>query len=298
VSAIPGWYPDPGGQPDRYRYWDGTRWSAQLSSDPRAAAPASMDDAGTPDQPRRRAAGLLIGVIALALLVLAAGFIFGRSGGAVPIEGPLPSSTVSGWDDSSPTPGESTPTPTPSARARERACSSGEPDVRDSHPVDGRVYGGNLSFTRVSSFEREAPEARLSFAYDITQQYLTVSENPGWIAQLAVGRLRGVDGFDSGAKRVALTVVECVASSEMYIPYEAKRRDLRSVAFTVDGQPGWLVETDISVTEPGLAIAGDHVIVAVVEDGADWGLFFGAVPIGDRALTSTLKATVADLRAS
>ena len=33
-----GWYPDPGGAPGMYRYWDGTAWSPTLTSDQYAAA--------------------------------------------------------------------------------------------------------------------------------------------------------------------------------------------------------------------------------------------------------------------
>ena len=30
--AQPGWFPDPGGQPGMYRYWDGTAWTQQRSA--------------------------------------------------------------------------------------------------------------------------------------------------------------------------------------------------------------------------------------------------------------------------
>lgn len=34
-----GWFPDPAGIPDRYRWWDGTSWTRYLSTDPQAPAP-------------------------------------------------------------------------------------------------------------------------------------------------------------------------------------------------------------------------------------------------------------------
>jgi hypothetical protein len=40
VSAQAGWYPDPGGGQDLYRYWDGRAWSAATSPHPGAPAPA------------------------------------------------------------------------------------------------------------------------------------------------------------------------------------------------------------------------------------------------------------------
>ena len=56
-----------------------------------------------------------------------------------------------------------------------------------------------------------------------------------------------------------------------------------------------MIESDIRVTEPGLKFAGDHVILVVVRDGENWGMFFGAAPIGDQQLTALLERTVAGL---
>ena len=36
-EKLTGWYPDPGGAADRYRYWDGTTWSATTTDDPSLA---------------------------------------------------------------------------------------------------------------------------------------------------------------------------------------------------------------------------------------------------------------------
>jgi uncharacterized protein DUF2510 len=39
VSATAGWYPDPGGGQNLYRYWDGQAWSAATTTDPASAPP-------------------------------------------------------------------------------------------------------------------------------------------------------------------------------------------------------------------------------------------------------------------
>ena len=39
MSATSGWYPDPGGGPGLYRYWDGQAWSAATTPDPSSAPP-------------------------------------------------------------------------------------------------------------------------------------------------------------------------------------------------------------------------------------------------------------------
>ncbi|QGN33414.1 DUF2510 domain-containing protein [Microlunatus sp. Gsoil 973] len=52
-----GWYPDPSGEPGRYRYWDGARWSAETSTDPGITGSSGMAGdrrpAGTGTQPAR-----------------------------------------------------------------------------------------------------------------------------------------------------------------------------------------------------------------------------------------------------
>ncbi len=264
-----GWYPDPGGAPDRYRYWDGSAWSDQTSPEPGPPPPPG---------PARSRRALLLGVIAaVAIALVFAGWFLDRSNGGRPYtDDPLPTSSVSGGDDSSPSrPPESV-----------GPCASGQPNTRAPHAQDGRVHGGNLSFPAAPELDPAAPEARFSFAWDVTQQVEVVHTRPGWLAQLAVGQLRAADGFGTTAQRVAEQAIRCTITSNMYEPYVPVRADRRSSAISVDGRRGWLLETDIRVAVDGLPFPGDHVFMIVVPDGDDWGFFFSAVPIGDRALSA------------
>ena len=52
------------------------------------------------------------------------------------------------------------------------------------------------------------------------------------------------------------------------------------------------------MTAPGLAFPGDRTIFLVVRDGDDWGMFFGAVPLGDVGLNEVLDRTIASLEVS
>ena len=296
-----GWYPDPDGTPDRYRFWDGTAWSAATTTDPRQPPPV----AGAPAQQRRPTVAILIGVLALIVIVVVAAVLLIRGNTSNRItDQRFPSSSTSGWDDSSPTPTPTpTPiqsvTPTPSASPTPDGlvpCPTGDPNTRASHPSDNRVYGGNLSFPRVATFNREAPEPRMTFAHDVAQQTLEVNTDPGWIAQLAVGQLRSAEGF-TGAEQAAKEFAECTVSGLMYQQYSPTRTDRQSKAITISGHPGWLIESEIRVVEPGLPFAGDHTIFLVVQDGSDWGLFFGAAPIGNAQLEAVLQSTVKALRA-
>jgi hypothetical protein len=245
---------------------------------------------------------IIAALIVVVMIVIGAIFVVRNSGVGAPItDRTYPTSSVSGWDDSQPTdtPSSSapkTPSGTPSASGGEPVpCPFGDPGRRDQHPADGRVHGGNLSFPAAPNFRPAAPENRLSFAYDVTQQYLPVNSSPGWIAQLAVGRLLGSD-FPGKPKAVAEAIMQCAVTTAMYQPYGPTRKDLRSEAITVSGRAGWLIEADIVVSREGLPFAGDKVIFVVVPDGDNWGMFFGAVPIADAALTDQLNGVIRELR--
>jgi hypothetical protein len=177
-------------------------------------------------------------------------------------------------------------------------CPKGDPVLRAAHPINGRVHGGNLSFEEQPTFESATIEQRFSFGYDVLQQSVTVSQNPPWIAQLAVGQLRGTDGFVNDPRNTVESLAQCVITGNMYNPYLPTRTDIRSESLRIDGRNGWLIETEITVDRPDLNVKGDHVVVLVVRDGKNWGFFFGAVPIGNAQLDAVLAATIRSLRAS
>jgi hypothetical protein len=52
--SSPGWYPDPAGQPNRFRFWDGQTWSEQTTDNPYVAPPPGMQ---LPPQPPPPPAG-------------------------------------------------------------------------------------------------------------------------------------------------------------------------------------------------------------------------------------------------
>ena len=300
-----GWYPDPGGTPGAYRYWDGSTWSAETTTDPRQPGPGSGGGAIPGRRSSSRTAYVIIAVlVVVVLIVIGAIFVVRNSGAGSPITNrTYPTSTESGWDDSQPTDTPSSTAPkspsgTPSnSGGSSQPCPFGDPGRRDPHPADGRVYGGNLSFPVAPNFQPAAPENRLSFAYDVTQQYLPVNSNPGWIAQLAVGRLLGTD-FSGKPEGIAESIMQCGITTNMYQEYKPTRKDIRSEAITISGKKGWLVEADIAVEKEGLPFAGDKAIFIVVPDGDNWGMFFGAVPIGDAALTEQLNGVIRDLQAT
>ena len=305
-----GWYPDPAGVSGRYRYWDGSRWSSLTTDDPRRPAPAESPASGsTPSEPaqreppsgpsRRRRLGLVIGVLAIVVTVVVAAAIFVGNFRSL-VDSPSPTSTSRSGESSAdrtptPTPEPQSPSATPTPLVR---CPKGDPNLRAPHPNDGRVHGGNLSFEEQPTFGPAAFEPRFSFAYDVLQQDLPVSQASDWIAQLAVGQLRGKDGFVNDPRNTVESLVRCIINGNMYSPYLPTRTDIRSEGLSIDRHSGWLIESEITVDRPDLAVTGDHTIFIVVRDGKDWGFFFGAVPLGNVQLDAVLARTVRGLRAS
>jgi Protein of unknown function (DUF2510) len=304
-ESLPGWYPDPAGPPGRYRYWDGSRWSGVTTDDPRRPAPAeSGPNNSTPPQasegtaasppPQRRRLALIIGALVVVVTVaVVAAVALGDTRQLLGV--PTPTPTATGLTGTSSTP---TATRSPTATPVPARCPKGDPNRRAAHPSDGRVHGGNLSFPEQPTFDRASLEKRFSFAYDVIQQSLTVSQDPPWIAQLAVGQLRRKDGFGNDPRSTVESLMRCVITGNMYSPYLPARTDIRSESLSIDGHDGWLVESEITVDRPDIAVAGDHTIFIVVRDGKDWGFFFGAVPIGNDQLDAVLASTIRELRAS
>ena len=308
--AVAGWYPDPAGVPGRYRYWDGSNWSTVTSEDPRRPSPAESRASGSPpsepsnteppNRPARwRRSALMLGVLVVAVsTIVAVAILIGnfRSLG----DDPPPGAAASPSELASParTPSPTQPTSATASPVPLVPCPQGNPNQRARHPIDGRVYGGNLSFEAQPTFEPAALESRFTFAYDVLQQTLPVSQKPAWIAQLAVGQLRARDGFVHDARNTVESFAHCVVTGGMYGPYVPTRGDIRSESLSIDGRRGWLLESEITLDRPDVTLSGDHVIFIVVRDGRDWGFFFGAVPIGNTQLDAVLAGTVRELRAS
>lgn len=283
-----GWYPDPGGEPDRYRYWDGTVWSNETTPDPSRPPPTPGSSSG-----RRPPVALIVVTAAIVMAALVVVWLVRESGAGRPYtDDPLPSTSLSGGDDSSPQPSPAAPSPSPSASPEgTAACVAGDPNRRDYAPADGRVHGGNLSFPAAPELDPPGDEPRFSFAWDVSQQIKGVHDRPGWIAQLALGRLRAADGFDDGARRVAEQAMRCTVTSNMYEPYVPTRKDRRSEPITVDGVRGWLIESDITVEVSGLPFGGDRVHLIVLPDGDDHSFYFSATPLGDATFAAVAART-------
>ena len=289
-----GWYPDPGGAPGQFRYWDGTVWSAVTTHNPGAPPPA-------PGSVPSRRRGWWIAVAAL-VVVLAIGLVVALlRGGAAPTAGPEPSATVSVGTDSSPIPGppeSSGPIPTPAPSSGEPGptrdyCPPGEPTFRQDHPTDKRIHGGGLSFPQQRGWSSES-EYELSWAFDVGAQ-----QAPGGSAAYAVGALSVVNGFEQPEQAAAL-VVACTASVTFFPGFQS-RQDLAAEAVTVDGQTGWRIRTDIQGKDPRLGEDGAYgwileVVVVDLDSPESLGMFWGITQNIDADGSIALEKVITQLR--
>lgn len=300
--ATRGWYPDPGGAPGRFRYWDGRTWSAETTDNPGSPPPVAGAPGSAPGSGRRRGApGLLIGALVLAAVVALVLVLVIRSiTGTDPlVDRSPPESTVSGWDDSSPLPTETaTPSSSPTSADPQGmvSCNLGDPTAGVDHPEDGRVHGGGLSFAHPGGVwdEGQSYASGMSWAYDVDGVRMVVEESRWW-AMLAVGAVHQDDGFPT-PKKAASQIMQCIASSVYYQTFES-REDLRSGAVTVDGTSGWSIRSEVRVSRSDIEADGDVVEVIVVDTGVQnqLAIFCGFVTIGEQDQIATLDATIDSL---
>lgn len=274
-----GWYPDPGGQPGMFRYWDGQAWSPTLSPTPYAPAPllnqphlaVRSGEAPYPSQqssyaetPRRRPWGsFLVIALVVAALVVGGGFLI--TSGIIP--NPL------GRQGGAPS------NPTDFCPKRRIEVS---PAPRTPHPP-GRIQGGKLSMPQLGApWTGPYPETRVPFGRDVYEQHVVLHENFdkrgwSWVASLLVGELVAGDGFFS-PKDGSEIVSKCVMG-EFYSDAVLTRTDRVNQATTVDGHDAWVVEMHLGFTIAGLAETGETAIIIIVTTGQESSsIYYASVP--------------------
>ncbi|QDP98255.1 DUF2510 domain-containing protein [Microlunatus elymi] len=278
--ASAGWYPDPGGQPGMYRYWDGQSWSAALSASPTAAPPhpelgqpteRPADSAADETRPtayqsyrqqaeKKRPIGWWIGgglgVIAIIVVVV---LLIRTLGGG----------TFGGGNDPG-GPGSANPCPTTTFSASAGA----------DHPNDGRVHGGPLSYPRLGApWSAPHGDDRVPFGSDIQSQTV-VTETYGykqqWLAGVLIAQLIAGDGFFT-PQQGSQIVAKCVVGT-FYGDNPVQRHDLVSKATKVDGRDAWYLKSHLQFDIKGLQAKGETMIIVIINVGAISGLYYASIP--------------------
>ena len=289
MSAAPGWYPDPGGQPGLFRYWDGRAWSATTTANPYVGPPSAGASAlgprtqastgplpagaesgprstqALPAARRRRPIGWILAAVAalVAIVVLVSLAVRGLSGVfAGPIAGD-PQANPTGIV--CPSPPSQTPSPIPDTGG-------------------DRVVSGHLSYPRLAApFSAPAPDSRTPFGRDVRSQTAEVETSSdgetSWVAAVLIARLLAGDGF-YGPQQGAAVVAECVIG-KFYGDNPVGREDLRNEATKVDGHDAWIIEMHLTFDISGIKTKGEAATIVVVDTGAadgEAGLFYSSIP--------------------
>ena len=245
-------------------------------------------------------------MVALIVVIVIVGVLVIRDLiGDGPIADPAPSSTISAWDDSSPT---ATPTPTPTATPtpspspspsgppseRSVPCPPGDPYAVAAHPSDGRVYGGRLSFPQIASYREPGPKGGLTWFFDVGSQSQTTE--PGWESWFGVGEVAVGPGFES-AQKAAASSMQCAINDGWFSQF-FDRKDLRDEKITVDGRQGWILVAEVRVDNADISVEGDVVTILIIDDGRDDRLsgYVSMVPIGDKPRNQLAADTLGGLR--
>lgn len=170
-----------------------------------------------------------------------------------------------------------------SGQPTEQACPQprAEPEIQSPRPLDGRVHGGPVSYPELDApWSVPTGDERVPFGRDVQSQLITVESNyqPGqnWVASVLVGELQAGDGFFT-PEQGSQIVVKCILGA-FYGDNEVLSNVTVNRATTIDGSPGWLVESELSFDIEGLRTKGELLIVAIVRTGSTAGLFYASIP--------------------
>jgi Protein of unknown function (DUF2510) len=314
VTAKAGWYPDPGGGQGLFRYWDGKAWSAATSPNPSSPPPTQgLVDVGTrrdtgdggqvgfgPGQPTYGQSGQQYGQT-------------GRPGsGQLPYGQGYPTAYASYQElDKKKSPiswwiagaallivivviavlairtvtGGTGITTGPAPQPSQDACPpqiTASPESSPTHPADGRVHGGPVSYPELGSpWGFPEGETRVPFGTDVQTQMVPVEtdydgKGSNWVAQVLVAELQAGDGFFT-PQQGSQIVVKCILGA--FYGDNPVNSDVKvNEKTTIDGHDAWLVESHLTFDIAGLKTKGELLIVAIVSAGNRSGLYYASIP--------------------
>lgn len=276
---VPGWYPDPKGQPGHVRYWDGSRWQG-LARPAAATTPPK-----TADRPDRSPAWLVLAAV-LIVAVVGGWFLTRGSPGAQPDTNSA-SPTGSHWDELAPV---SSSPPEPS-EATQVPC----PEVTQSPaPLPSRT---NLTNGRLSAKAPPNGSASRSGVSRLLTNHATFTysyPDSSWLSFVSVGTIPADAGFTDPAT-TARQVSECHLTSGNFTGLESYDV-VNSETITVDGHPGhWMRIAAVNSRTPGGGAIFDSVVIDSA-DPAGLQVYWSGVVNADSELLSQMDATRASIQ--
>jgi hypothetical protein len=175
------------------------------------------------------------------------------------------------------------------------------PDAPVSHPADGRVHGGPVSYPLLGPpwGPPQGPPNPVPFGTDVqTQMVLDQLNYDGagnnWVASILVAELQAGDGFFT-PEQGAQIVVKCILGA--FYGNNPVNSDMKvNEKTTIDGHDAWLVESQLTFDIPRLEAKGELLIVAIVSAGNTSGLYYASIPDTTPELVQPARDTLAQLQ--
>ncbi|SDS16762.1 hypothetical protein SAMN04489812_1088 [Microlunatus soli] len=214
----------------------------------------------------------------------------------------VPSSTVSGWDDSSPYPSapptnsaspsaDNSVEPVPSAHPE--ACDQYVPGSPPDQASDDRVSGGRLSFAKLpADWQGPDPVSRFPFSRGSMYQHQALPEELSWEASAYVGTSTYPEHSD--LDRASNQLLQCVATSDFYTSVDVKITENSAKSITIGGKRGVQRDALLRFEHPDLKTTGSRLRIILVQT-YPMSYYFQAVPKERTDLIKELDAATASL---
>ena len=264
AAPRPGWYPDPAGTPDLYRWWDGGDWTEAISESPRAPSPRTHHLAGPEDDlPRRRASRFRS---AVALVLCLALFLSATVGLGLAIwRDPPPVKRSSG-----PPSGSTSPDTTPAAQA-----TVGRLDERTREATVGAASMTLPDQPYVLSADpMQVPDLLEVFFLASAPVHQSYDGHPGWSSAVLLGRLSGTAADDEELEDRGVAAVRKL-STTFFRSERTRVKKVTVAQHSVDGNDGVRVTARVHYDIDGLPSRYDRITAIVV--GLDDGTMLTAV---------------------
>lgn len=290
AAPRPGWYPDPAGTPELYRWWDGGDWTEAISESPRAPSPRTQHLTALADDLRPRRPSRFRSVVALVICL--ALFLSATVGLGLAI-----------WQDP----------PAVKRSLGARAGAAASPGVL---PDSGSAAGRLDERTRQASVgpaSMTLPDRPYQLSADPMQvpgllEDCFLASAPvhegydghrSWSAAVLLARLAGTAGDEEELEEHAVAAVQKL-STTFFRSEPTRLRGVSVADHSVDGNPGVRVTAQVHYDIDGLPSRYDQITAVVV--GLDDGTMLVAVSAvpddADARLSAQATAAVETLTVS